>query len=190
MFLLHKPDSATIAAFIAGQRGLPFTYSAVGASRAEETPAGYNVDHNRIQLGHGEVIFNLAVEALCNWKHFDLGWVHIVPSGVEVRAGEVVAAQVFTFGFWTLNASRIVYVFEEEQPVKRFGFAYGTLPGHSESGEERFTVELHADDSVFYDLYAFSRPQHKLVWLGLPIVRRLQKRFATDSLRAMANVSR
>ena len=90
------------------------------------------------------------------------------------------------FGVWWLNACRIVYAVSEEGPVNRFGFAYGTLPEHPESGEERFTVEWHqADDSVWYDILAFSRPHHVLARLGYPYVRRLQKRFARDSAAAM-----
>jgi uncharacterized protein (UPF0548 family) len=90
------------------------------------------------------------------------------------------------FGLWWLNACRIVYVVDEEEPVKRYGFAYGTLPEHAESGEERFTVEWHeADDAVWYDIVAFSRPQQLLTRLGYPCARRLQKRFARDSVAAM-----
>jgi uncharacterized protein (UPF0548 family) len=90
------------------------------------------------------------------------------------------------FGCWLLNACRIVYVVNEEGPVTRYGFAYGTLPGHAESGEERFTVEWHeADDAVWYDILAFSRPHQVLARLGYPLTRRLQKRFARDSAAAM-----
>lgn len=75
---------------------------------------------------------------------------------------------------------------DEEGPVKRFGFAYGTLSEHAESGEERFTVEWHEqDDAVWYDILAFSRPQQLLARLGYPFARRLQKRFARDSAAAM-----
>ena len=70
--------------------------------------------------------------------------------------------------------------------MQRYGFAYGTLPEHAESGEERFTVEWHeADDAVWYDIVAFSRPQQLLARLGYPFARRLQKRFARDSAAAM-----
>ena len=85
-----------------------------------------------------------------------------------------------------MNACRIVYVVDDEGPVQRFGFAYGTLPEHAESGEERFTVEWHeADDAVWYDIVAFSRPQQLLTRLAYALVRRLQKRFARDSAAAM-----
>ena len=90
------------------------------------------------------------------------------------------------FGHWWLNACRIVYVVDEEGPVTRFGFAYGTLPQHAESGEERFTVEWReADGAVWYDILAFSRPRQLLARAGYPFARRLQKRFARDSAAAM-----
>jgi uncharacterized protein (UPF0548 family) len=90
------------------------------------------------------------------------------------------------FGLWWENACRIVYVVDEEGPVQRFGFAYGTLPEYAESGEERFTVEWHeADDAVWYDILAFSLPQRHLARLGYPLARRLQRRFARDSGAAM-----
>jgi uncharacterized protein (UPF0548 family) len=60
------------------------------------------------------------------------------------------------------------------------------LPEHAERGEERFTVEWRRDEgSVHYDLYAFSRPNHLLARIGHPLARRLQRRFARDSIGAM-----
>lgn len=185
MFLGKRPDNSTILVFLAGQQSLPFSYPEVGASRLAP-PAGYSVDHNRIRLGDGPETFSKAVDALRHWKMFELGWVRIAPSGAPITEGSCVAILVRHFGFWSLNASRIVYVIEEHGPPKRFGFAYGTLPGHVEQGEERFCVEYHPEDnSVWYDLFAFSRPRHILARLGYPISRRLQKRFARDSLKAL-----
>lgn len=55
-----------------------------------------------------------------------------------------------------------------------------------ECGEERFLVEWnHDDDSVFYDLFAFSKPQHPLAKLGFPFTRLGQKQFIKDSKAAM-----
>jgi uncharacterized protein (UPF0548 family) len=186
MFLPRQPSDETIRHFISSQRDLPFSYSEVAATRSEATPPGYNVDHNRIKLGDGEEIYLRAVAALRSWKQFDLGWVTIVPPNIPIEVGRTVAVQARTFGFWSLSAARIVYVIEDEAPVKRFGFAYGTLPNHVECGEERFTIEQRQDDSVWYDIYAFSRHQHPLVRLGFPIARRLQRRFAKESLARIA----
>ena len=87
-----------------------------------------------------------------------------------------------------LNACRMVYVVDESGPIRRFGFACGTLPGHVESGEERFLVEWHRDtDRVWYDILAFSRPNHLLTRLGYPLIRRSQRRFARDSAVSMVS---
>ena len=189
MFLRRKPSEELVERFIASQRELVFSYSQIGATRAETAPAGFNLDHNRIKLGNGVETFQRAVAALRNWKQFDLGWVKIVPQGTLIEVGATVAVRAQTFGFWSLNACRIVYLIDEDEPVKKFGFAYGTLPDHAERGEERFTIEHHADGSVFFDIYAFSRPQHPLVRLGFPLARRLQRRFARDSLAVMRALS-
>ena len=185
MFLSRKPSAEVVAQFIASQRELPFTYALPGATKNGEAPSGFYVDHNRTRLGNGAVTFQRAVSALRSWKQFDLGWVTIVPSDTPLAVGAVVAVRAHTFGLWSLNASRIVYLIDEEGPVKRFGFAYGTLPDHVECGEERFTIEQHPDGSVFYDIFAFSRPRQMMVRLGLPVARRLQRRFVRDSLASM-----
>jgi uncharacterized protein (UPF0548 family) len=190
MFLLRKPSEELVHQFIASQKDLPFSYPEVGATRSQAAPANYNVDHNRIRLGDGENTYQRAASALRSWKQFELGWVTIVPGSVPVEAGRTVAVQANTFGLWSLSAARIVYVIDEVASMRRFGFAYGTLPDHVERGEERFTIEWHEDDSVWYDIYAFSRPQHAFVRLGSPLGRMLQKRFAQDSLSALLAASR
>ena len=76
--------------------------------------------------------------------------------------------------------------FEGEGSRARFGFAYGTLPGHVEMGEELFLVEWdRVTDAVTYSILAFSRPRHPLARIGRPLVRRLQRRFREDSAAAM-----
>lgn len=184
MFRITEPTAEDVAKFISSQRDLEFTYKEVGATR-DNPPANYTVDHNRVQLGHGEGVYRAAVAALKYWKQFDLGWVTIVPRGVPVEVGAIVAVKARAFGTWSLNASRVVYLIEE--PL-RFGYAYGTLPAHVECGEERFLVEWLPDDSVWYDILAFSRPRHLLVRMSSPLARMLQKRFARESLLRMKDL--
>ena len=185
VFLLTRPSEETVRRFLASQADAPYTYPDVGCSRQSKVPPGFNVDHNRIQLGTGEEAYQRAIAALRRWEMFNLGWVDLCYPTTPIETGQVVAASVWLYGVRSLNAARIVYVFEEQEPFRKFGFAYGTLRGHSEQGEERFTVEWNpADNTVWYDLYAFSRPG-PLAMLGYPLVRMLQKRFARESLVAM-----
>lgn len=130
--------------------------------------------------------------ALRAWKMFDAGWVGLVPAGAPIEVGVTVAVLARHYGFWSLNPCRLVYTIEEDEDddFVKCGFAYGTLTGHAQSGEERFTILWHRDDgSVFYDLYAFSRPNHVLARFGSPLARGLQRRFARDSLRAMVRAA-
>ncbi len=185
MLCLRKPSTAKLRDFLAAQSKLDFTYSAVGAT-ASQPPASYVVDRTRIKLGEGAGTFAAAKDALRRWEHFRLGWVEAWPPETPIQKGEVVAVIARIFGQWWLNACRIVYIVDEQGPVKRFGFTYGTLPEHAESGEERFTVEWHEqDDVVWYNILAFSRPQQLVARLGYPFARRLQKHFARDSVAAM-----
>jgi uncharacterized protein (UPF0548 family) len=182
---LRKPSAKSLLRFLETQAKLPFTYSAVGAT-AELPPAGYVVDRIRIKLGEGESAFLSAKTALQRWEQFQLGWAEAWPSDTPIRPGEVVAITGRSIGLWWLNSCRIIYVIDVTDPISRFGFAYGTLPGHVESGEERFLLEWDQDEgSVWYDILAFSRPSHFLAKIGYPIVRRIQKRFARDSAAAM-----
>ena len=185
MFRITEPSEQDAVNFVNGQRNLPFTYDEVGATNSTPPSIGYNVDHNRIQIGTGEAAYEAGVEALKNWRQFDLGWVTVVPRGVPIEVGATVAVKARAFGTWSLNASRIVYTIDE---TTRFGFAYGTLPDHVERGEERFLIEWLADDSVWYDIFAFSRPQHPLVRLSRPLARRLQKQFARESLSKIREI--
>jgi len=186
MLLLHEPSLQRIEEFLESQQGAPFSYREVGATR-KEAPPYYKVDRNRVRLGTGEEAFRVAVAAMRQWKMFDLGWVRIAWPGAPIQEGTTVAVVARTLGLWSLNATRIVYTLDEvDGRMRRFGFAYGTLREHAESGEERFSVELHRDDgSVWYDLFAFSRPQQTLVQIGYPVSRAYQKRFARDSKAAM-----
>ena len=67
----------------------------------------------------------------------------------------------------------VVYVIDEED---RRGFAYGTLPGHPESGEEAFIVQIADDEEVTATIKAFSRPASLLARIGGPVTRRVQLR--------------
>ena len=190
MFLVFKPKQERIRDLIAAQRDLPFSYPEVGATRTS-TPQGYTVDHNRVKLGVGKECFQRAVKAIRTWKQFDLGWVEAVPADTPIELNATVGVLTRHFGFWSLNVSRIVYLIDERGAIEKFGFAYGTLTSHVERGEERFTVEWHLDDdSVWYDILAFSRPNQLLIRFGQPIARLLQKRFAKDSLQTLTKVVR
>lgn len=184
MWSRSLPSADKISAFLKQQQRLNFSYTEVGHS-LDRSPVGYNIDHNRVMLGKGGEVFARACGALRAWTMFPSPWTRIVPTDAPIVVGQSVAMLAHVYGLWWLNACRIVYVIDETKPVRRFGFAYGTLPGHVECGEERFMIEWLADDTVWYDLRAFSRPRFWLVRLAKPLARGLQRRFAVESKLAM-----
>ncbi|QIN80220.1 DUF1990 family protein [Rubrobacter marinus] len=188
MFLPRKPSEAEIERFVSSQKNLPFSYERVGATRGD-APKGYVVDRYRVGLGEGEEAYGRAKDALRSWRQFGLGWVGVRPDDAPVEVGATVGVLASHAGFWSLNPARIVYLVQESGDVERFGFAYGTLPGHAERGEERFVVEHdRRSGAVSYSVFAFSRPNHPLAWIGYPFARLLQRRFARDSTEAMKKI--
>ena len=186
MFLLAKPTDEQIRNIIAAQRSAPFSYSFAGASRDDTPPLGYKRDHNRVCLGAGEATFNRAVAAVQRWEMFNLDWMQLCWPATPIEVGATVVALAALPRLWTLNVCRVVYTVDEDGPLRRYGFAYGTLPLHEERGEERFLIEWNrADDSVYYDILAFSQPKSLMAQVGYPVARMYQKRFARDSKRAM-----
>ena len=186
MYLFKKPGDERIRRFIESQSTLDFTYPSVGATRNGDYPSGFVPDHNRIHLGAGQATFEVAKRALCNWQHYQFDWIDLFRSDATPEPEQTVGILAHALGLWVLNACRVVYVIEEEEPLCRFSFAYGTLPEHAESGEERFQVEWnHDDDSVWYDILAFSRPNQLFARLAYPYVRRKQKQFARQSKQSM-----
>lgn len=184
MLLFRRPSDAAVRSFLDAQREAPYSYASQGATR-DGALRGFRRDHHRVRLGDGDRCFDQAVRALSAWRMFDLGWVELHPDGASTAPGTVVAVLVRWNGLWFLNACRVVYGIDEISPVRRSGFAYGTLVEHAESGEERFTIERREDGSVWYDILALSRPHQWVARVGHPFTRALQKRFARDSMVVM-----
>ncbi len=78
---------------------------------------------------------------------------------------------------------RVIYVVDD--PACK-GFAYGTLPGHPERGEEAFLIEQEEDGSVWLTVKAFSRPAGFGWWLVSPLRRIVQARITARYLRSLS----
>jgi uncharacterized protein (UPF0548 family) len=183
MFYITRPSSSEIDEQLAAIASDTFSYSAVGATRELSPPEGYIVDHNRELLGRGRDTFEKARQAIREWKMFEIPGLRLFYPDTPIEPRRNVALRADHLGFHSLNFCRIAYVIDEPD---RFGFAYGTLSQHAESGEERFSIEHHPDTGeVWYDIYAFSRPGNVLIKVGYPYARYRQKQFAVESKAAM-----
>ncbi|ROO83583.1 uncharacterized protein (UPF0548 family) [Actinocorallia herbida] len=151
---------------------MTFTYAEVGATRAERPPSGYSHLYVRRKIGRGAQAHRTAGEALMTFAMH-----RRIPVGVAAeapRAAEGVAVTVTLAGF-VKAPCRIVWTVED---ARRTGWAYGTLPGHPECGEESFVVEHHDDDTVTLTVTAFSRAALPLLRPFQPLIPPLQRLYA------------
>lgn len=148
------------------------SYSEVGLTRAVALPSGYRHDTVRSALGTGEEVWERAKEALGTWVPHRHAGIDVFPPGAEQEEGATVVLNKSAGPMTVLAPCRVVYRTDE---ATRVGFAYGTLPGHPEKGEEAFHVVLAADGVVAVELVAFSRPSEALARLAGPLAREVQK---------------
>ncbi|MGC0329426.1 uncharacterized protein (UPF0548 family) [Streptomyces sp. SAI-170] len=152
---------------------MSFTYEEVGATRrAGHCPPGFHPLHVRTRIGEGEAVFERAAEAVRTWEmHRALG------VGVQAeaeRAAEGVGVTVTLAGVIKAPC-RIVWTVDEP---RRAGWAYGTLEGHPECGEEAFVVDRTGDGTVWLTVSAFSKPAKWYARAGGPATRGLQHAYA------------
>jgi uncharacterized protein (UPF0548 family) len=158
MFLARRPSRQTIDRFLLDSQDLPLSYGPIGIVRPETARQG--VDEAIGVIGCGKADFERARAALIAWKQFDIGWVETFPRHAPVAVGTVVAVLIRHLGFWSLNGCRVLYSVGCLDDAARFGFAYGTLTNHAESGEELFEVFIDPQtDEVIYRIRAV--PGHK-----------------------------
>lgn len=158
------------------------TYPEVGQT-AGDLPDGYHHLTRRVLIGHGHQRFADASDAVQEWRLQVEAGLRVSASSRTAEPG-VVLILGLAIGPLRLNAPcRVVYAVNE--PRCR-GFAYGTLAGHPESGEESFMIEHHADDRVSLTITAFSRPGTRLATVTGPLGRTLQRRITNRYLRVLS----
>ena len=153
------------------------TYLDVGAT-AGELPPGYHHVRESAVVGHGVEDFEAAANTLMSWDMHRR-------CGIKVLSAPPVAVGVDVEMRWLGQRipCRIVDVVDEP---RRRGFAYGTLPGHPEQGEERFVVSHDTGtDEVTATITAFSRHGSWTTRLAGPIARRVQRRMTRRYLEAL-----
>ncbi len=196
MFLWRAPSDDEINAYLQQLAREPLSYQEVGLTRKAQKPRGYDLAIHRVRLGFGKAAFQAAQEALRAWRMFPTSLAMLYWPSTPIEPGREVMVG-FTLGpLWSLNPCRILYAIDEREGQStgdhhRFGFAYATLPGHVEAGEERFLVTWdEATDEVCYEIFCYSRGQHILAKIGYPFVLYQQWRFRRLSGRAMQEAVR
>ena len=140
----------------------------------EEPPAGYQRLRAARVVGHGRDHFEAAAAALDDWQVQRRSGAVVRADGGSLTVGTVAIVRLAlpVLGFVGVDAPvRVVAVADGHT---RRGFAYGTLPGHPEEGEEAFVLSIADDGVVRFTVDAFSRPATRLARLGGPATRTVQ----------------
>ncbi|MFF0224761.1 DUF1990 domain-containing protein [Streptomyces sp. NPDC004629] len=151
-----------------------FTYEPVGATREDLTacPPGFHALHVRTRIGEGEQVFRRAAEMVLTWEmHRALG------VGIDAGADRAAPGVDVTVTLAGLVRAPCRIVWTVTEP-RRAGWAYGTLEGHPECGEEAFVVDRTGDGTVWLTVAAFSRPRSWYARAGGPATRALQHAYA------------
>ncbi len=144
--------------------GLPLTYAEVGAT-AGDLPAGYRQVRVSKRIGTGRPRFERAADAVMRYGMLRGAGLRVIATTEVAEVATEVLGRLGPF----VAPCRVVYVVAEQN---RRGFAYGSLPGHAVSGEEMFGVRYEpADNSVYAEVVAFSRPATWWGRLGAPVRR-------------------
>ncbi|GAB7051197.1 DUF1990 family protein [Catenuloplanes indicus] len=169
---------------ITGLATAPLTYEETGATRAEPMPGGYHHVHRDVSIGSGPDDFARAADALIGWRMHEGAGLTVLHADGPAAPGVLVVLR----GPLRLRIPcRVVYTVDE--PGRR-GFAYGTLPGHPERGEEAFTVVLTGTGDVRIRIRAFSRPASLLIRAAGPVNRRFQQHATDRYVAALGRLAR
>lgn len=175
-----RRSEATLERLLASAHGAALSYGHVGSTLVDGDVPG--VPDRTFSI---EVTGTLAAAAatLRRWApHAGIN-ARIVPDGSAMEPGSTLLV-VAPFGpFEMAVPDRVIAVVDEPD---RFGFAYGTLAGHAEAGEEAFLAEQITPDRLRLTVRVQARAATLLARLGTPVVVLLQKAAAQRYLQAWA----
>jgi uncharacterized protein (UPF0548 family) len=137
-----------------GLRDAPLTYPEVGATGDPGLPPGYRHVEESLVVGTGRAALERAAAAVFAWRPQRSVGLRVRATGSPREVGTVV---VLTAGLPRLGYDIPCRVVWAQDTGDERGFAYGTLPGHPETGEERFLVRHTGNGDVVVTLRVFSR---------------------------------
>lgn len=155
------------------------TYAAVGAT-ASGPPAGFDTFTLARVLNHTDL--DAAAHDLMSWRVQQRAGLKVAASSPTVAPDAVVVMRLGISPLALRIPCRVIYVVDRPETQ---GFAYGTLPGHPETGEESFLLSRRPDGRVQFTVSAFSKPATPLARLGGPVSRWLQATMTQRYLRSL-----
>ena len=147
----------------------------------EHPPAGYRRDHRSTVVTGMD--FERAASALRSGEVHRRAGLQISTTETPLLEGTEIHLLLGRPPFQLTAPCRVLWVIDEPD---RAGFAYGTLPGHPESGIEQFTLTRTATGLVRFHLDVVSRPAAWYARVGAPVSRLVQEHITRRYLRALS----
>lgn len=147
------------------------TYDHVGSTLGMAPTNGPHRHESSVKVGVGESALVDARAALRSWVPQRSLGAAVTPPDVVPDLDETVVLRLGVGPLRLTVPNRIVAVVDEQD---RYGYAYGTLPGHPERGEELFLIELLDGGDVVLTIRVDAEPAHNLRWLR-PVILPLQR---------------
>jgi uncharacterized protein (UPF0548 family) len=154
------------------------TYDAVGRTLTDRSLPSYA----RV-LGTRPAAFDEAVRRLRAWAPQRHLGARVIPAEQAPDLGATIAVELRVGPIAVVVPNRVVAVVDEPN---RWGFAYGTLPGHHERGEECFVITQDVDGTVTARITVDAEPASVPARLAAPLVRTLQRYAIRRYLDALA----
>ncbi|MBO8188589.1 DUF1990 family protein [Streptomyces spirodelae] len=152
-----------------------FSYTPVGRTAHGVTPPAFRALCVHTWLGSGEAVFAAASRAVLEWRMHRAMGVRMVTDAERAAPGVRVTVGLGAGRLRVHGPCRVVWAVDGE---RRAGWAYGTLPGHPQCGEEAFWVEHAEDGRVRLSVWAYSRPAVWWTRAAGPVVPALQRLYA------------
>ncbi len=175
---LSRTSAAALQSILERLQRKPLTYTPAGVTLHPQA----RMEQHTVLLGSGGATFERASLALRDFATHQSDWLRLFPDDSPPDQGQTVLIVLRWLGWGVVFGCRMVRVIREP---RRSGFAYGSLPGHPERGEELFLVEWHADDRVTFTLRAVSQPSNLFYKLTRPAGRWLRFLGTRQYMRAM-----
>ncbi len=147
------------------------TYAHIGSTLASAPRDPTRIREGHLDVGRGADAFRRARQGLRTWVTHSGINAAVEPAQQSVELGATVLVVLRVGPVHVIAPNRVVAVIDEPT---RFAYAYGTLPGHPECGEESFVVELLDDEVVRATIRVHARGATLAARAAAPIVRQLQ----------------
>jgi uncharacterized protein (UPF0548 family) len=171
VIVVSRDQQKVLAEVLESAKHEKVTYEEAGGSRSNDLPSGYHHDRLVAPVGQGDADWGRAQEAIRRWQAHAGAGLTVTPPAAPIEEGGTLVVSHNLGPVLLVAPCRIVYT---TATATRFGFAYGTLPGHPEQGEEAFHVTFE-DGRVVAEIVAFSRPADRLTRLAGPLAHQVQK---------------